>query len=141
MTLLATYSTRCANLRRVRLMFFHLSMGADVTLIDASTAGQTVFCNRFLSTRAQNGGVFEDVYDAERRLLSWGQMEKVDAARVQKTDVVLVECYIKRFKSRDGTNRGGWRTWAVNFEILRIAHILAGPGAPDLAPDDCAVDL
>ena len=100
-----------------------------------------MFCNKFLAVRAQNGGSFEEAYNAENRLLSWGQMEKIDAARIQKTDVVLVECYIKRFKSRDGNNRAGWRTWAVNFEILRIAHLFAGPGAPDLVPDDCAVDL
>ncbi len=109
-------------------------------------AGQTVFCSRFLETRAEHGGRFEEVYDAEDRLLPWSQMRQMDTKRIQKTDVVLVECYIKRFKSRDNSVRKDgskeWISWGVNFDLIRIALLSTGPGAvTDLVPDDCDVDL
>ncbi|TFK86997.1 hypothetical protein K466DRAFT_491697, partial [Polyporus arcularius HHB13444] len=110
---------------------------------DLSTAGQTVFCSRFLSTRAEDGGCFEEVYDAQDRLLPWGQMPQITADRIQKTDLVLAECAIKRFRSKSRTSfRKGWHEWAVNFDLIRVALLSAGPGAAgDLVPDDCDVDL
>lgn len=82
------------------------------------------------------------MYDAQDRLLPWGQMSQIDPARVQKTDLVLVECYVNRFKSKEQSIRKGWNSWGVNFDLIRIAYLSAGPGAAgDLVPDDCDVNL
>ncbi|KAI0708647.1 hypothetical protein C8Q76DRAFT_627059 [Earliella scabrosa] len=103
---------------------------------DAKMVGTSTFGRRFLGARGQTGGVFEDVYDATKVMTAWADMAKVDAARIQKTDVVLIECHIKRFKLRSAGFSPKWTKWAVNFEMLRIARLHAGPGPSDFVPAD-----
>ncbi|KAI9067795.1 hypothetical protein FKP32DRAFT_1563037 [Trametes sanguinea] len=109
---------------------------------DPSVAGLSTTAGKYLSQPDGGGSVsFSEVYDARPKLKAWSIMDKIDPSRVQKTDVVVVECYIKRFKMRDGNNRYGWKTWTVGFELLRIAQLLVGPGPADLVPEDSSVDL
>ncbi|EIW62574.1 uncharacterized protein TRAVEDRAFT_42932 [Trametes versicolor FP-101664 SS1] len=109
---------------------------------DATHSGIGTYAGRFINGRGDDAAVvFDEVYDGSDRLGSWGTMAKIDGSRVQKTDVVVVECYIKRYRSREASSRFNWTSWGVGFELLRVAHILAGPGPADLLPDDSQVDL
>ncbi|KAI9064826.1 hypothetical protein FKP32DRAFT_1569061, partial [Trametes sanguinea] len=105
---------------------------------DATYAGLTTFAKRYLPSRGEDVS-FTEVFDATDRLAAWSNMSKIDPARVQKTDVVVVECYVKRFKTT--TQRYNWTQWGVGFELLRIAHLLSGPGPVEIVPEDSHVNL
>lgn len=109
---------------------------------DPKKAGQTTYASKFLPTRGEHAtSSFEDVYDATTLMESWSAMDKISPDRVRKTDLVLVECYVRRFKSRDPGSRYVWKTYGVTFELLRIAHLLRGPGPTELAPEESFVSF
>ncbi|OSC97378.1 hypothetical protein PYCCODRAFT_1377271, partial [Trametes coccinea BRFM310] len=108
---------------------------------DASNSGLSTFASRYLAARGEDTvNAFTEVFDGCDRLASWSTMNKIDHKRIQKTDVVLVEVYIKRFKHRD-SNRSTWIKWGVSFELLRIALLYPGPGPIDPVPADSEVNL
>ncbi|KAI9067026.1 hypothetical protein FKP32DRAFT_1601420 [Trametes sanguinea] len=105
---------------------------------DTSYAGLSTFAKRYLTSRGEPQ-TFTDTFDGRDRLVAWSAMPKLDANKINKSDIVVVECYVKRFKiTRDHYN---WQQWGVAFELLRIAQILRGPGPPDIVPDDSHVSL
>ncbi|KAI0335955.1 hypothetical protein GY45DRAFT_1333113 [Cubamyces sp. BRFM 1775] len=108
---------------------------------DTTFAGLSTFASRYLTRKDDERLTFTDVFDATDKLEAWSAMERADNSRVQKTDIVLVECYVKRFKSRNAPTRYTWSTWGVSFELLRIAQLLRGPGPTELVPDDSRVSL
>ncbi|KAH9853913.1 hypothetical protein C2E23DRAFT_858971 [Lenzites betulinus] len=110
--------------------------------IDPTDTGSATFASRYLSTRGEDPPTtFTEVFDASDRLAAWSNMQRIDHARVQKTDVVVVECHVKRFRLKDTPDRYSWKTWGVSFELLRIGQLLAGPGPSDFVPDDSNISL
>ncbi|KAJ3006616.1 hypothetical protein NUW54_g3871 [Trametes sanguinea] len=109
---------------------------------DAANSGLTTFASRYLNTRSDDPEIaFTEVYDGCDRLAGWSCMNKIDEGRIQKTDMVLVEAYVKRFKHREPGNRFTWSSWGVSFELLRIALLYPGPGPADLMPGDSNVNI
>ncbi|KAH9855231.1 hypothetical protein C2E23DRAFT_883192 [Lenzites betulinus] len=82
---------------------------------DASHAGVSTYASRFLNNRGETACTsFEDVYDTTDSLESWTSMMKSNHDSVKKTDIVLVECYVKRYKAtRDPGTRQGWNRWGL----------------------------
>ncbi|KAI9059960.1 hypothetical protein FKP32DRAFT_1579056, partial [Trametes sanguinea] len=105
---------------------------------DASYAGLTTFAKRYVTSRSEHVS-FNDVYDGTDRLAAWSTMTKIEPARINKSDIVVVECYVKRFKTTP--NRFAWQQWGVTFELLRIAQLLNGPGPANIEPEDSHVSL
>ncbi|KAI9067883.1 hypothetical protein FKP32DRAFT_1558970, partial [Trametes sanguinea] len=105
---------------------------------DTSYAGLSTFAKRYLSSRDGETS-FSEVFDGTARLGAWSAMTKVSADTIKKSDIVVVECYIKRFKSVP--NQYAWQQWGVSFELLRIAQLFSGPGPVDIVPHDSHVDL
>ncbi|KAI0352685.1 hypothetical protein OH77DRAFT_1523246, partial [Trametes cingulata] len=81
---------------------------------------------------------FDHIYDGvDRELRGWNPSSKIPAERLQRSDIVLVECYVKRFKNKSlNTNDKEWTAWGVQFELLRIAQLFIGPGVVDEEPPD-----
>ncbi|KAI9059618.1 hypothetical protein FKP32DRAFT_1679687 [Trametes sanguinea] len=93
------------------------------------------------SGNRENEQTFDNVYDAvDRELHGWNADAKIAASRIQVSDIVMVECYIKRFKNKSLNNgMRGWNAWGVQYELLRIAQLCVGPGFVDEPPpDSCA---
>ncbi|KAL7281811.1 hypothetical protein ACG7TL_005134 [Trametes sanguinea] len=94
------------------------------------------------SANRENEHTFDNVYNAvDRELRGWNAEARIPASRIQVSDIVVVECYVKRFKDKslNGGNRG-WNAWGVQYELLRIAQLYVGPGFRDeLPPDSNAV--
>ena len=61
--------------------------------------------------------------------------------RLQVTDVIVAECYLKRYRPKvAGESKRGWTSWGVNLELLRIAQLFVGPGIVDEPlPESAAV--
>ncbi|OJT13879.1 hypothetical protein TRAPUB_9548 [Trametes pubescens] len=128
---------RCDQEVTRRILYDRCQPPADVT-----TASSLTYANRFLGGHGESGpSSFQDVYDTSDMLEAWSSMTRIPSDRVRKTDIVLVECYVRRFKSRENTNRYTWQSWGVNFKLLRIAHILRGPSPTELVPEDSAVSF
>ncbi|KAI9059159.1 hypothetical protein FKP32DRAFT_1580370, partial [Trametes sanguinea] len=109
---------------------------------DGSNAGLTTFASRYLAPRGEESvTTFADVFDACDLLAAWSVMRKIDCERIRKTDLVVVEAYIKRFRHRDSGNRFTWVNWGVSFDLLRIALLYPGPGPIDPTPEDSHVNL
>ncbi|KAJ3008527.1 hypothetical protein NUW54_g3117 [Trametes sanguinea] len=90
------------------------------------------------SANRENESTFDQVYNAvDRELQGWNASAKIHASQIQLSDVVVVECYIKRFKNKN-LNNGfrGWHAWGVQYELLRIAQLCVGPGFVDELPPD-----
>ncbi|KAH9848185.1 hypothetical protein C2E23DRAFT_739945, partial [Lenzites betulinus] len=109
---------------------------------DPTNAGLTTFASRFLSTRGEHtSSSFEDVFNAIDVLGPWNSMDKILPDTLRKTDVALVECYVRRFKSKDSNSRQVWNGWGVSFELLRIAQLFGGPGPAELMPNESNISL
>ncbi|KAI0657847.1 hypothetical protein C8Q70DRAFT_1055607 [Cubamyces menziesii] len=106
---------------------------------DTSNDGSLTFVNKWINASDKSvQHSFEHVYDAvDSKLQGWDPSRRVPASRLQGSDVVVVECYVKRFKPKTpGSPQKGWVSWAVTFELLRIAQLLVGPGIVDEPPPD-----
>ncbi|KAI0649231.1 hypothetical protein C8Q79DRAFT_903196, partial [Trametes meyenii] len=109
---------------------------------DPSHAHLSTTAKRFPARRGEAcDGAFEDIFDATDRLGPWSTMRKIDYTNVRKSDVVLVESHIRRFKIKDASGQYNWGSWAVNFELLRIAVLFSGPGPANVVPEDSQVNL
>lgn len=97
--------------------------------------GSLTFANKWINSNNRTiKHKFTNVYDAtDLQMQGWDDRRKVPPERIQLTDVVLFECYIRRYRT-DGSNGPDWSVWAVNFELLRIAQLVIGPGPADEDP-------
>ncbi|OSD03121.1 hypothetical protein PYCCODRAFT_1467410 [Trametes coccinea BRFM310] len=106
---------------------------------DIEDTDSLTFIGRWVnSANRENEQTFNQVYDAvDRELRGWNPAARIPAARIQASDVVVVECYIKRFKNKSmSTGSRGWTAWGVQYELLRIAQLCIGPGYVDELPPD-----
>ncbi len=72
-------------------------------------------------------------------------MPRIPAHRVRKNDIVLIECYLTRWRKKANTNdktRGNvWMTWGVSFELLRVAQLFMGPDETLDLPEEINVEI
>lgn len=81
---------------------------------------------------------FDEAYHAtDRDLRGWNKDNKMAGDDIVASDVVVVECYVRRFKNKKLNVGRGWTAWGVNFDLLRVAQLVAGPGGstPPPPPD------
>lgn len=111
---------------------------------DTSRDGSFTFISKWINASDRSvEHPFEQVYEAvDTELKGWDPARKVAAERLQVSDIVVVECYVKRFKHKPAVaTQRGWVSWGVNFELIRIAQLLVGPGVVDDPPPECAANI
>ncbi|KAI1781736.1 hypothetical protein LXA43DRAFT_1069823 [Ganoderma leucocontextum] len=93
---------------------------------------QLVYASKFL-----NNGTFDEAYDATEELYTWSEMQdnKISYRHIRQTDVVLLECLIRRYAPANTASNNAWSTFSIAFELARIAHLVVGPGIPAYLPD------
>ncbi|KAI9064622.1 hypothetical protein FKP32DRAFT_1602840 [Trametes sanguinea] len=163
---------------RVRSMWFfdrngdpHLRVNVGVTLpfdIDRAavvdlfnrarpashnTPSDVVYAGKICSQRekgeyVQSPVAFSNVYDATERLTAKASMPQLSPVDVVKNDIVLVECYLTRWKKAgDSKGKKTWGSFDVGFELQSLCLLYSAPenvGDDDELPvetDDIAVEL
>ncbi|KAI1784615.1 hypothetical protein LXA43DRAFT_1066595 [Ganoderma leucocontextum] len=93
---------------------------------------QLVYASKFL-----NNGVFDETYDATDDLYAWSEMQdnKISYRHIRQTNVVLLECLIRRYTPANAASNNAWSTFSIAFELARIAHLGISSGIPDYLPD------
>ncbi|KAH9852993.1 hypothetical protein C2E23DRAFT_729657, partial [Lenzites betulinus] len=104
--------------------------------------GTLTYANKWVDKRDRTPiSEFTEVYNAvDGQLRGWNADQKMNAADIRPSDIVVVEFYIRRFKNKALNKGRGWTAWGVNFDLLRIAQLVVGPGLPqELPPASSAV--
>ncbi|KAI1781885.1 hypothetical protein LXA43DRAFT_907393, partial [Ganoderma leucocontextum] len=96
-----------------------------------TSKSQLVYASKFLNN------TFDEAYDATDDLLPWPDMQdsKISYRHIRQTDVVLLECLIRRYPPASAPSNNAWGSFSIAFELTRIARIIVGPGIPDYLPD------
>lgn len=99
-----------------------------------------VYANKWLGTKArQDEQAFNEVYDAvDHELHGWDVARKIPADRVRYSDIIVVECYVRRFRNKELNVGSGWNAWKIAFDLLRIALLVEGQPPLDEPPPESA---
>ncbi|KAH9851800.1 hypothetical protein C2E23DRAFT_886333 [Lenzites betulinus] len=98
------------------------------------------YANKWVDRKSRGSSqIFGEAYGAvDRELRGWNPDQKIPATTISPSDIVVVEFYIRRFKGKNANPGRTWKTWGVNFDLLRIAQLFVGPGPLQEPPPESA---
>ncbi|OBZ77423.1 hypothetical protein A0H81_02761 [Grifola frondosa] len=103
-----------------------------------STSYNPLYAGKLMLTRTKGDtaltpALFTRVYDALNHYGPKSTMKKISPAVLGEHDIVLVECFLTRWKTGERAKRTkGWSTWRCGFELNSISLLFS---APDTSTD------
>ncbi|OBZ77795.1 hypothetical protein A0H81_02173 [Grifola frondosa] len=99
-----------------------------------------IYAGKLMKSRTKNETVatasgicaFERVYDATERFGPKSSMSTINATAIAKNDIVLVECYLTRWRLGETKYSKAWDAWKCGFQLHTVALLYS---APDVSKD------
>ncbi|OBZ76919.1 hypothetical protein A0H81_03467 [Grifola frondosa] len=98
----------------------------------ATASGICNLCPSSTKLSPSTGRRFERVYDATERFGPKSSMSTINATAIAKNDIVLVECYLTRWRLGETKYSKAWDAWKCGFQLHTIALLYS---APDVSKD------